>query len=323
MKRRFALAAATLAAIMISSAPVSALTILQSDTFTTSVKSEWVADTNAPDYYKSVDGTLRIGVGKRSTIAGQNTGLNTLRGIKMPVAQKPSSNTWSAIVKINVDNEWISSNTSSRRAEFRVDLVDSTGAPVSVSPTIALEKSGSNWPIVKFYNPRVTPAWCIGDTYIDKDDEQQNVEIEEGWHTLLIKSKDGIITYEIDGKKVGNCTTYTRDVYPSFLAINVLDRHSTQEIEFDNCYLYDGAYTIRVFTQDELDEREEDLASKYEKKRERWYERNSEYLINRGTEDDPNWVWVKGSSLNDEQRDAAKQSRLNTDKEMPDSYWDY
>lgn len=325
MKRRFlkisaAIALATMLAVPL---PASALTVLQSDVFTSSVKSEWQIDANAPTYYKAADGTLRIGVGSSSATIGNSNALNITRGIKMPVTARPSSTTWSAIVKINVDTEWLSTSSTSRRAEFRVDLVDSNGQPVEVSPVIALEKSSRGLPVVRFYNPRLTPAWGIGSTYVDKYGEQQTVDIEEGWHTLLIKSSNGVISYEIDGMRVGGCTTYTTDIYPAYVALGALDRHVKQEFEFDNLYIYDGLYSIRVYTRTELDDREDRLTERYEEKRMRWIENNTQYYINRGTDTNENWKWVNGNSLTQAQKDSAADTRINPDKEMPESYWKY
>ena len=156
MKKLTATISVLLVLVMALSAPASAIAIITSDTFSTSAKSadKWVTDRYDPEEFDRSDGKLYLSVGPKGYYKYRSDDKKdkyyALQGKKLPV-EMPSSNTWTATVKINIDDNWFSSSDGRRRAEFRVDLVDGDGNTLkNSSPAIALVKGGSGAPVLKY-----------------------------------------------------------------------------------------------------------------------------------------------------------------------------
>lgn len=359
MKKLTATISVLLVLVMVLSAPASALAIITSDTFSTSAKSadKWVTDRYEPEEFDRSDGKLYLSVGPKGYYKyradDKKDKYYALQGKKLPV-EMPSSNTWTATVKINVDDNWFSSSDGRRRAEFRVDLVDGDGnALKNSSPAIALVKGGSGAPVLKYYNPKAQGSWGMATRFVNGDKETEDLTVEDGWHSLLIKANNGVLTYYFDEKKLGNCTLTTKDVYPSFIALNVYNYDRPQMVEWDNVTLYDGSYIIRQLSSEAQDKKDERLESQYEKKRNNWEDKYTEYMFGgrsgSGTFKIENVTLKKGeyytqSKLKslfkisekdwDDENDQLKDILSDIEamgisvdphekKEMPDSYWDY
>lgn len=318
MKKAMGMISVALVVVMLLSIPAWAVSILTGDSFSKTSKSNWVTDRYEPEEFDNSDNELYLAIGSRGYYrnrpADKKDKYYALQGRKLAV-KKPSSTTWTATVKLNVDDTWFSSNSNKKRAEFRVDLVDGNGGKLSDSPAIALVKGGSGSPVFKFYNPKANTSWGTGNKFVNGDNETEDFYIEEGWHTLLIKSTKGVITYYVDEKKIGNCTLTTKDVYPSYMALNAYNYDRPDVINWDNCYLYDGSYIIRQLSSSASEAKEERLESQYEKKRERWYEKYTYYLIG------GDWYTKSQAEKADLDIEDATSSRLT--KDMPESYWDY
>lgn len=296
MKKLLGAVSAALAVATVLSVPASALAILTGDSFSKGSKSDWVTDVYEPDEFDNSDNELYLTVGKggftKNRPAEQKAKAYAIQGKKI-ATKKPTSNTWTAVVKINLDSQWFGSTSQRKRAEFRVDLVDGKGNPVDASPAIAILKDTSGDPEIRYYNSKYKSGWGAGDKFVNGDKEMEYFTPEEDWHSLIIHCKDGIVSYYIDEKKIGNCTLPTKDVYPAFMALGAQNFEGTYTVNFDNCYLYNGSYTIRQRSTEAQDKRDDRLASKYQSKRDKWH---SKY-------------W-------DEERGKLT-------KDMPDSYWDY
>lgn len=186
--------------------------------------------------------------------------------------------------------------------------------------------------------------------FVNGDKETEDLTVEEGWHSLLIKANNGVLTYYFDEKKLGNCTLTTKDVYPSFIALNVYNYDRPQMVEWDNVTLYDGSYIIRQLSSEAQDKKDERLESQYEKKRNNWEDKYTEYMFGRNSTDKTVKIdgktfdtgkWYTQSKLkstfkisdkdwdeeNSQLKDILASCPLPVEtrekKEMPDSYWDY
>ena len=356
MKKLTATISVLLVLVMALSAPASAIAIITSDTFSTSAKSadKWVTDRYEPEEFDRSDGKLYLSVGPKGYYKYRSDDKKdkyyALQGKKLPV-EMPSSNTWTATVKINIDDNWFSSSDGRRRAEFRVDLVDGDGNTLkNSSPAIALVKGGSGAPVLKYYHPKAQGSWGMANRFVNGDKETEDLTVEEGWHSLLIKANNGVLTYYFDEKKLGNCTLTTKDVYPSYIALNVYNYDRPQMVEWDNVTLYDGSYLIRQLSSEAQDKKDERLESQYEKKRNNWEDKYTEYMFGRNSTDKTVEIdgktfdtgkWYTQSKLkstfkisdkdwdkeNDELKNILATCPLPVEsrekKEMPDSYWDY
>lgn len=317
MKKLIGSVSLVLAVATLLSVPASAASIITGDSFGTSSKEEWVTDRYDPAEFDTSGNQLYLSMGRNGYYKYRSDDKKdkyyALQGKKL-ATEMPSGNTWTATVKINIDNTWFSSSSNKQRAEFRVDLVDGNGKKIETSPAIALIKPGSGAPVLKFVNPKAKTGWGMGDKFVNGDRETEDLYLEEGWHTLLIKADKGILTYYIDEKKIGNCTLSTRDVYPSHMALNAYNYESPYVVNWDNCYLYDGSYIIRQRSREQQQKHEDRLEEQYEKKRQRWTDRYTEYEYN--------GKWYTKSELERLGQDTSgKTSKLT--KEMPESYWDH
>lgn len=320
MKRAMAGLSLALAFVILMSIPSSAASIITGDSFSSTKKlADWVTDIYEPEEFDVSGGELYLALGKsgyyKYRSADKKAKTYAMQGKKLAV-KKPSSTTWTATVKINIDDAWMS-GTGNKKAEFRVDLVDGKGKAIAHSPTISLVRPGNGSPALKYYNPKAKNSWGTANTFINGDKETEELVIEEGWHTLIIKSTKGVISYYFDEKKLGNCTLNTKDVYPSYMALGAYNYDRPDVINFDNCYLYDGSYAIRQLSSSAAERKEERLASKYESKRERWIEKYTYYTFK-----DDNKEYTKAQA-EAKGYDIEKATSSKLRKEIPDSYWDY
>lgn len=358
MKKGLGLISLTLALVFALAVPASAAAIITGDSFTSSknksgtVKAGWETDRYEPEEFDVFGGTLYIAVGAdgyyKSRSADEKDKFYALQGRKL-ACETPKTNTWTATVKINIDDAWLISDSFTKKAMFSLELVDGDGNPIKEQPAIALLKSNSQSPVLQYANPKSNTGWGTAYTYINGDDYKEDLILEDGWHTLLIKANKGVISYYLDEKKLGNCTLSTTDVYPSFMKLNVHNYDRPAVAEFDNLYLYDGSYVIRQLSSSASDKKEERLEETYEKKRNKWEDKYTIYTF------EDNYT-IKGiafkkgddfsqSSLkskfkisngnylddydaaNDELSnllsDAGADTKTRDSKEMPDSYWDY
>lgn len=294
MKKLFGGISVLLALIITLSVPAFAVAIITGDGFGNGSKDEWVTDRYDPEEFDRSGGKLYLALGSKGYTKNREEGKQgkfyAQQGKKL-ACDPTTSNTWTATIKLEIDDTWSSTESLRKRAEFRVDLVDGSGNALEHSPAIVVIKGGSGDPVVKYYNPKVNTSWATAKYFTNSDKEQEELIIEEGWHTLIIKASKGVISYYFDEKKIGSCPLDTTDVYPSFMAVNAYNYNRPDVTCWDNCYLYDGSYSIRVLSDEAKEKREERLASQYAAKRERFKEK---YYV------DGRWL-----------------------KEMPDSYWDY
>lgn len=321
MKKSLAACSLALALTMALSVSASAAAIITGESFGKTSKNNWVDDHYAPEEFDFSDNQLYLALGKtgytKNRPAEQKDKYYAHQGKKLQV-EMTSSTTWTATVKLNVDDTWFSNNGNRKRAEFRVDLVDSAGQPVTPSPAIAVIKAGSTGPTFKYVNPKAKiGGWGTADSFINGDKEKESFYIEEGWHTLLIKSTKGVITYYVDEKKVGNCSIDNTDVYPSFMALGAYNYERPDVTNWDNCYLYDGSYTVPQRSTSMSEKREESLSSRYESKRERWIKQYTVYQ-KPGTD-----RWFTASNYEKEYGSKPTDAATSLSKEIPDSYWDY
>ena len=322
MKKLVGMISLLLACVTILAVPVSAVAIITGDSFGKTSNKPWEVDRYAPDEFDTSENELYTTVGPKGFTtarpADKQDKYYAVQGKKLAAAQT-SSNTWTATVKINVDDNWFSSSSNNRRAEFRVDLKDGSG---------------------------------------NGDKEIEYLEVEPGWNSLLIKCDKGVISYYLNEKKLGNCTLSTnqKDVYPSYLALGVYNYNRTDTVSFDNLYLYDGSYVMRQLSSEAQDERDERLESQYEKKRNSWEDKYTEYMFNRDSDEDvylngrkvlEGGKWYKQSTVKSKLKVSDKDFDVEYDllmekidqlttkdggsveyetretKDMPDDYWDY
>ena len=154
MKKLVGMITLLLACVTILAVPVSAVAIITGDSFGKTSNKPWEVDRYAPDEFDTSENELYITVGPKGFTtarpADKQDKYYAVQGKKLAAAQT-SSNTWTATVKINVDDNWFSSSSNNRRAEFRVDLKDGSGNAISESPTLALQKMGSKAPYIVYY----------------------------------------------------------------------------------------------------------------------------------------------------------------------------
>ena len=361
MKKLVGMISLLLACVTILAVPVSAVAIITGDSFGKTSNKPWEVDRYAPDEFDTSENELYITVGPKGFTtarpADKQDKYYAVQGKKLAAAQT-SSNTWTATVKINVDDNWFSSSSNNRRAEFRVDLKDGSGNAISESPTLALQKMGSKAPYIVYYTSKSKTGWSQARTFVNGDKEIEYLEVEPGWNSLLIKCDKGVISYYLNEKKLGNCTLSTnqKDVYPSYLALGVYNYNRTDTVSFDNLYLYDGSYVMRQLSSEAQDERDERLESQYEKKRNSWEDKYTEYMFNRDSDEDvylngrkvlEGGKWYKQSTVKSKLKVSDKDfdveydplmekiDQLTTEdggpveyetretKDMPDDYWDY
>lgn len=319
MKKSLAAVSLALALTAAISVPVFAVSIITGESFSSSSKNNWETDFYEPEEFDFSDNQLYLSVGKKGFTKyrpdNKKDKKYALQGRKLEVVT-PSSNTWTATVKLNVDETWFSSSSNRKRAEFRVDLVDGSGNPIETAPTLALIKGGSDAPVFRFLNPAIKSGWGTGDKFLNGDKENEDFFVEEGWHTLFIKSTKGVLTYYVDEKKLGNCTISEKDVYPSYMAINMTNYERSDVTNWDNCYLYDGSYGMTQRSSSLSSEREDKLASQYSSKRDRWVERYTRYY----DKNDRKWLT---KSQYESKYNSVDGASTSLSKEIPDSYWDY
>lgn len=322
MKKVLASISVALALTAVLSMPASAVAVITGEGFGKTTKNTWVVDKYEPEEFDASDNQLYLSVGTkgyyRNRPADQKDKTYALQGKKMEL-DKTTNNTWTATVKINVDDSWMSSDSFRKRAEFRVDLVDADGAAVTPSPALALIKGGTAAPVFKFVNPKANGGWGMGDKYIDGDKEMVGFDLEQGWHTLFIKSTKGVITYYVDEKKLGNCTLGETDVYPAYMALNVYNFERPDMVTWDNAYLYDGAYGMVQRSSSVSASREERLNSQYASKRQRWVDSHTVYEDRNGSV----VKWITKSAWESKYPTTPLPANSKMDKEIPESYWDY
>lgn len=296
MNKTTGIVSAVLAATILLSVPASAATVLNSDNFSKGQESEWVTDLYEPEEWDTSTGQLYLSVGRSGNRANRPSDkqdkLYSNQGRKLALDQ-PSSNTWTATIKMNITEEWMSASTNRRRTEFRLDLADASGTPLADSPAIALINS-SGALSMNIYNPKggTKTGWVTVKDFINGDRAKEDLSIEEGWHNLYIKCADGVITYYYDRVKLGNCTLDEKDVYPTFAALNVYNYERPYVAVYDNFTFYDGAVApAPLISSEKKDEIEDKRAETYSKKRSDWVSR-----------------YTKDGVLT---------------KDIPDRYWDY
>lgn len=321
MKKLLTTVSLLLSSVTVLSVPASAIAIITGDSFTSQQKTEeWVTDRYEPEEFDVSNGKLYLALGKSGYYKyrpkDKKSKFYAQQGKKLKLEQT-TSNTWTAVVKLDIDDPWFSSSSNRKRAEFRIDLVDGDGNPLKESPAIALVKGGSSASYFKFYNPKSKSGWGLGDKFINGDDEVEDFYVEDGEHSLFIKSTNGVISYYVDEKKIGNCTLDTTDIYPSYASLSAYNYERPDVICWDNFYLYDGSYGMRALSSDAQDRKEDRLEEKYQKKRDRWRERYTEYYFEDENE------WYKESELEklDLDKDDADKKKLT--KDIPDKYYDY
>lgn len=319
MKKLLTTVSLLLMLVMVLSVPASAIAIITGDSFSSASKSEgWVTDRYDPEEFDVSDGKLYLALGKsgyyKNRPADKKSKYYAQQGKKLELGQT-SSTTWTAVVKLDIDDSWFSSSSNRKRAEFRIDLVDSKGNAIKESPAIALVKGGSSASYFKFYNPKAKTNWGLGNKYINGDDEMEDFIVEDGEHSLFIKATNGVISYYVDEKKLGNCTLSTQDVYPAYASLSAYNFERPDVICWDNFYLYDGSYGMRALSKKAQDKKDDRLEEKYEKKRARWTERYTQYKFDDGK-------WYKKSEIPSKYKDVKPEDTRLT-KDMPNSYWDY
>lgn len=359
IKKTLSAVGIALAVSTILSIPAAAVKTLTADSFSSGkVSDKWVADRYQPEEFASSDGYLHIAVGPKGAAkkrpAGKQGDYYNIQGKKLP-CETPSSNTWTAAVRINLDDEWMDTTSSRRRAEFRIDLVDKNGDAVTPSPTIAIIKSGSSWPSFSYVSSTSKTGWRTGDSFINGDKEEETLVIEGGLRNLLIKANDGVVSYYLDDKKLGTCPLPSKDVYPEFMALGVQNNGAAYTTNFDSISLYDGSYGVRPLSSEAQDKQNERLEKSYEKKRNSWEDSHTEYRFGRNTDGIDHVLiadekgkevkfdagkWYKQSTVKsrlhiDDKDFDNENSRLNSllnavddvetqeTAEMPDSYWDH
>ncbi len=317
--------AALLAAAMIC-LPVNAANVVSSDVFSKNSVKPWETDQKDPAKWDTSQNYLSLTVGRPGSISISGTaslqgGAYDIQGKKLKL-ERPSSASWTASVKLNVDESWFSSAITRRTAVFRLDLVDAAGNPLDTSAALALEKRSGSTPVWACINPELVDGWSYPKLYTGTGSGllRKELEVEEGWRTLYIKCDQGNITYQVDGKVIGGFDLGVSEAYPDYAALGAADFSSHYTVDFDNFYLFNGnvGAVKKILTEQEEEDRESSREEKYRDKRERWRKNHTEYLVYRNGEE----VWVRGNELTQDQIDNETYgSRVKG--EMPDSYWDY
>ena len=324
MKKAITALCVTMAAAMALSSPVFAARIVTGDSFSNSAKSAlWQTDRYPADEFDAESGSLYLTLGSKGFTSSrpldQRTSYYALQGSKLPV-EKTSSNTWTAMVKVNLDDSWIGNSSQQKRVEFRVDLVDSQGNAYPDSPTLAVVKT-SSFPTINYTTSKSSTGWAGVTTYVDGDKDVVRLDIEEGWHNLVIHSKEGVITYYLDEKKMGSFPTTQKDLYPAYMAIGARNYNRWETYEFDNCYLYDGSVLQRQRTSEQQDKYEEKMEESYERKRNNWEDRYTDYKFY-FTDGDDHEITFNGETEEIEHRKAYSKSKLKRMFDISDSDWD-
>ena len=301
--------------------PVSAATVLTQDTFTKEADSseKWVADRYEPEEWDVSDGVLYMALGSsgyyRNRPEDQKDKYYAQQGRKM-IVDMPESNTWTATVRINVDDTWFSDSSLKKRAEFRVDLVDGSGNPVDVSPAIALIKGGSGSPLVNVVDPYESSGWKTVQVFTNGDKEEESLYVEEDWHTLIVLCSGGAITYYLDNIRLGTCDIGQTDLYPEYLSLSAQNFDRPYLVIWDNCTLYEGSYTLpKMLSSEKQDQKEDQLADKYAERRAKWRESHTVYEVNGEWYDEDEAKEKNGGTLD------GLDSKLS--KPIPDSYYKY
>ena len=321
MKKWIGGLSAALAAAAVLAVPASALTTLTSDSFSQKEASaNWVTAKADPLEFYVEDGELYMSVGRYSYSSDAST---RWQGKKIAL-KKPTSNTWTAVIKLDIDDGFFSSSYS-QQVEFRLDLVDKNGKALSESPALRLVKSGSKSPQFNYYSTTSQTGWKAGTTYINGDGERADVEFDSDWHSLIIRCDKGVIYYYLDNKKLGTTQLSTKEVYPAFAAINMYNYGNQETTVWDNFALYNGSYILPAERSEKAQEEyEEEQADKYEEKRQEWRERYTKYDMDGDGEYESTLkqVMQKDSSVkNMDDADDRYDSELT--KEIPDRLWKY
>ena len=171
---------------------------------------------------------------------------------------------------------------------------------------------------VQYANPAIKSGWSTTSRYYDtKDQEYLSLELEEGWHTLLVKANDGLVYYYLDNLQIASVEFSESALTPAWLALNAQNYGTDYEVCFDSCYLYNGGYSVYKASQESRERAEDRKAERYQQKRDNWRERHTVYKFD-GSDREYTREEAKQAGLDP---DHAVSSRL--DREMPDSYWNY
>ena len=114
--------AALLASAMIC-LPVNAANVVSSDVFSKNSVKPWETDQKDPAKWDTSQNYLSLTVGRPGSISISGTaslqgGAYDIQGKKLKL-ERPSSASWTASVKLNVDESWFSSAITRRTAVFR------------------------------------------------------------------------------------------------------------------------------------------------------------------------------------------------------------
>lgn len=329
MNKFFRASVLGLATAMLLTMPAIAASVVNSDAFAKGVQSPWESDQKDPAKWDTSENYLSITVGRSGTVVSKNqVPVNSLRGGvydvqgKKLALDKPASASWTASVKLNVDESWFSSSITRRTAVFRLDLVDGSGNPLDTPIALALEKRSGTTPQWACLNPELIDGWSYPKSYTGTSSGllRKELEVEEGWRTMYIKCDKGYVTYQVDGKVLTSFDLGVSEAYPTYAALGVADFNNNYTVDFDSFYLYNGnvGAVKKILTEEEEEDKEASKEDKYASRRERWRENHTEYLFyhSDGTKN-----WIRGSSLSDDEKAEAYDTRVVG--EMPDSYWDY
>ena len=200
MKKTARILGLALALTAALSAPVSAATLLTGDGFSNRANADyWQTDRYEPEGFDYANGKLYLSVGREGAASNRPADMQgnyyALQGRRMAINKTPGA-VWTAAAKIKIDESWVEGNPGRRRAEFRVDVY---GGNSDVMPGMAVVTNGSGSLAVQYANPAIKSGWSTTSRYYDtKDQEYLSLELEEGWHTLLVKANDGLVYYYLD-----------------------------------------------------------------------------------------------------------------------------
>lgn len=326
MKKFLRAMAIGLSAALLLSVPAAAASVVTSDAFSKSSQKPWESDQKDPAKWDTGENYLSITVGRQGTVLSrtQNGGIAARGGVydvqgKKLALDKPSSDSWTASVKLNVDQSWYSTSVSRRTAVFRLDLVDGGGNPLETPAALALEKRSGSTPQWACLNPELLDGWSYPKMYSGTSSGllRKELEVEEGWRTMYIKCNKGYITYQVDGKVLTSFDLGVTDAYPAYAALGVADFNNNYTVDFDSFYLFNGnvGAVKKILTEEEQEDKESSKEDKLRERRQRWIDNHREYLIEQDGKD----VWVRASQLTQEEiENEAKDTRI--DGEIPDRY---
>lgn len=317
-----------LAAALLS-VSASAASVVVSDAFTKGTQKPWESDQKDPAKWDTSENILSITVGRQGTVLSRTQqpgslergGVYDVQGKKLAL-EKPSSDTWTASVKLNADESWFSSSITRRTAVFRLDLVDADGNPLDTSAALALEKRSGVTPQWACLNPELVSGWSYPKTYTGTSSglARKELEVEEGWRTLYIKCSKGYITYQIDGKVLTGFDLGVSEAYPAYAALGVADFNNNYTVDFDSFALYNGnvGAVKKILTEGEEEDRESSQEEKFRERRDRWIKSHTEYEVVRNGEK----VWVRSGELTDDEiADESYRTRRTADE--PSWFDDY